>query len=129
MNNYLISIVTPSFNHEFYISRFIESVLSQDYQNWELIIVDDCSEDKTFQIAQNYKDERIKVYKNDFNSGVNYTINKAFCLSSGQIITTIASDDELNDNALLKINKYFNLHKNIDFTCCNSTSALQKVRI
>lgn len=119
MNNYLISIVTPSFNHEFYISRFIESVLSQDYQNWELIIVDDCSEDKTFQIAQNYKDERIKVYKNDFNSGVNYTINKAFCLSSGQIITTIASDDELNDNALLKINEYFNLHKNIDFTSCN----------
>lgn len=119
MSNNLISIITPSYNHETYISRFIESVISQNYQNWELIIVDDCSKDSTFQIAQKYKDERIKLYKNEYNSGVNYTINKAFELSSGQIVTTIASDDELNDNALSKINRYFNLHDNIDFTSCN----------
>ena len=119
MNNNLISIITPSYNHETYISRFIESVISQNYQNWELIIVDDCSKDSTFQIAQKYKDERIKLYKNEYNSGVNYTINKAFELSSGQIVTTIASDDELNDNALSKINDYFNSHDDIDFTSCN----------
>ena len=119
MSNNLISIITPSFNHETYISRFIESVISQNYQNWELIIVDDCSEDETFQIAQKYKDERIKLYKNEYNAGVNYTINKAFELSSGQIVTTIASDDELNDNALSKINDYFNSHDDIDFTSCN----------
>lgn len=119
MSNNLISIITPSYNHEAYISIFIESVLAQEYQNWELIIVDDCSSDKTYQKAKQYADKRIKVLKNDFNSGVNYTLNKAFNLSEGQIITTIASDDELNDNALSKINDYFNSHNDIDFTSCN----------
>lgn len=119
MKNNLISIITPSFNHEKYISRFIESVISQDYKNWELIIVDDSSSDKTYQTAQEYKEERIKLYKNEYNLGVNYTLNRAFELSSGQIITTIASDDELNDNALSKINEYFNCHEDIDFTSCN----------
>lgn len=48
MNNVLVSIITPNFNCEKYIAQTIDSVLSQTYKNWEMIIVDDCSSDKRY---------------------------------------------------------------------------------
>ena len=65
----LVSIVLPTYNGEKYLADSIESVISQTYKNWELIIINDCSTDKTLEIAQSYaaKDNRIKVYSNDEN--------------------------------------------------------------
>ena len=66
MNN-LISIITPNFNCEVFIKSTIESVISQTYSNWEMLIVDDCSTDRSYEIALDYakKDSRVKVLKND----------------------------------------------------------------
>lgn len=58
----LVSIIMPSYNTEKYISESIESVIAQTYKNWELLIIDDCSEDLTIQIIQKY----LKVYPNIF---------------------------------------------------------------
>ncbi|MEN8692859.1 MAG: glycosyltransferase family 2 protein, partial [Desulfobacterales bacterium] len=63
----LVSVVTPVYNGEKYLAECIESVLSQSYQNWEYIIVNNCSSDCTLEIAETYasKDKRIKIYTND----------------------------------------------------------------
>jgi len=63
----LVSIVTPAYNEETFLPECIESVLSQTYQNWEYTIVNNCSSDKTLEIAQRYakKDSRIRVHDNE----------------------------------------------------------------
>ena len=59
----LVSIIMPAYNAEKYIEEAIQSVLKQTYTNWELIIVNDCSTDKTEQIIKEYQeDQRIKLY-------------------------------------------------------------------
>jgi len=92
----LISIITPAYNAEKYISETIDSVLKQTYVNWELIIVDDCSTDSTSEIVQNYqkKDDRIKYYRLANNSGAasiprNVGLEKA----KGTYVTFLDSDD------------------------------------
>ena len=64
----LVSIIMPSYNTGKFIKETIESVLSQTYSNWELIIVDDCSTDNTDEIVKPYlENERIKYFKNEKN--------------------------------------------------------------
>ena len=69
--NKLISIIIPTFNSQTHLKNCINSVLSQTYQNFELIIVDDCSSDNTIKIIKNFikKDSRIKLFKTKKNSG------------------------------------------------------------
>jgi len=73
----LVSVVIPAFNAEKYIGMAIESVLSQTYPDWELIIVDDASTDGTFRVATGYRDSRIKVLKNEKNMGPGLSRNRA----------------------------------------------------
>lgn len=89
----LVSILCPSYNHEKYIKFFIDSLLAQTNPNWELIIVDDCSTDNNVAEIQKYNDKRIKLIKNPFNTGINYTLNTAFEHSKGDIVVCGASDD------------------------------------
>src|SRR5712692_9727325 len=62
----LVSVVTPVYNGEKYLAECIESILAQTYQNWEYIIVNNCSTDRSLEIAQGYakKDARIRIYNN-----------------------------------------------------------------
>ena len=70
-NNPLVSIVTPCYNADKFISEAIESVLAQTYQNWEMLICDDCSTDKSVEIIKSYaeKDSRIKLFITEHNTG------------------------------------------------------------
>ena len=79
----LISIITPTYNCGNFIAETIESVLKQSYQNWEMIIVDDCSTDDTEEIVTKYvlHDNRIKYYKLERNSGAAIARNKAMELA------------------------------------------------
>ncbi|HOJ48978.1 MAG TPA: glycosyltransferase family 2 protein, partial [Bacillota bacterium] len=67
-----VSVVMPAYNASKYIGQAIESVLNQTYVNFELIVIDDCSTDNTYDIIKKYSetDSRIKVVKNKINSGV-----------------------------------------------------------
>lgn len=91
----LISIITPNYNCGRFIAQTIESVLAQTYPNWEMLIVDDCSTDNSYQIALEYsqKDGRIKVYQNEKNSGAAVSRNKAIELSQGEYLAFLDSDD------------------------------------
>lgn len=91
----LISIITPSFNHELYIESCINSVIAQTYQNWELIIIDDGSTDRTKEVITSFSDHRIK-YIWQQNVGIESlaeTYNKAFLMASGELIAILEGDD------------------------------------
>lgn len=83
----------PAYNSEKYIAESINSVLEQTYQNWELIIVDDCSTDKTEEIVKSFDDNRIRFFRNDINSGADVTRNKAISESNGRWLAFLDSDD------------------------------------
>lgn len=91
----LVSIIMPAYNAEKYISESIESVLAQTYKNWELIIVDDCSQDGTIQIVNDYmrKDSRIKIIMLVTNSGAAVARNTAIENAKGRYIAFLDSDD------------------------------------
>ena len=91
----LVSIITPSYNSEKYISETIESVLDQTYQEWEMIIVDDLSSDDSLQIIEHYakKDSRIKVIRSKQNMGPAHARNRAIKEAKGRYIAFLDSDD------------------------------------
>ena len=94
----LVSIITPTYNHEKYIGECIESVLNQTYKNWEMIIVDDCSSDKTVEIIKKYaaQDSRIKLIQHNENYGpfrLKDTCNEGLNISKGEYIAVLEGDD------------------------------------
>jgi len=93
----LVSVLMTAYNRELYIAEAIESVLSSTYTNFELIIIDDCSQDKTVEIARYYegKDLRIKVFTNEKNLGDYRNRNKAATYATGQYIKYLDSDDKI----------------------------------
>ncbi len=88
-----VSVIMPSYNKAAYIGKTIESVINQSYKNWELIIVDDSSTDDSLSVISEYKDERIKVTKNEVNMGIADTRNKALSLAEGEYIAVLDADD------------------------------------
>lgn len=92
----IISIITPAYNAEKTINETIQSVLNQTYNNWELLIIDDCSTDKTKEIIHNYTsvDKRIKYFKTDKPSGgPSIPRNIGIKNSNGRYIAFLDSDD------------------------------------
>ena len=98
----LVSIIMPSWNTGVYIAESIESVLKQTYEQWELIIVDDCSTDNTDEIVARYSDKRIKYLKNEKNSGAALTRNRALRIAQGEWIAFLDSDDLWDPEKLKK---------------------------
>ncbi|MDM0469396.1 glycosyl transferase [Clostridium perfringens] len=99
-----ISIITASYNAERFIKNTIESVLKQTYQNWEMIIIDDCSSDNTESIVNRYVelDKRIKFYKLEKNSGAAIARNLGINKANGEFIAFLDSDDLWDENKLEK---------------------------
>jgi glycosyltransferase involved in cell wall biosynthesis len=98
----LVSVLMTAYNRERYIAEAIESVLSSTYQNWELIIVDDCSKDRTVEIAKSFvfTDDRIKVYVNERNLGQFQNRNKAASYAKGKYLKYLDSDDLIYPHGL-----------------------------
>lgn len=98
----LISILMTAYNREKYIGEAIESVLASSYTNFELIVVDDVSKDKTVEIAQRFaeKDSRVKVYVNEKNLGDYPNRNKAASYAQGKYLKYVDADDMLYDYGL-----------------------------
>ena len=106
-----------AYNRELYITEAIDSVLASDYNNFELIIVDDCSNDSTAAIAQSYsaKDHRIKVYVNDKNLDQFPNRNRAAGYAKGYLLMSVDSDDIMNPDAIEYIVEQFNKFPNAQF--------------
>ncbi|MGL6107515.1 glycosyltransferase family 2 protein [Romboutsia sp.] len=104
MKNNLVSIITPMYNSEKFIESTIKSVLSQTYQEWEMLIVDDCSTDSGPEIVNSYakEDSRIKYIKIDSNKGVSHARNTALGNAKGRYIAFLDSDDIWHEEKLQK---------------------------
>lgn len=90
----LVSIIMPSWNTAKFIAESIQCVIDQTYQNWELLIVDDCSTDNTDDVVEPFlKDARIIYIHNEKNSGAALTRNKAMREAQGEWIAFLDSDD------------------------------------
>jgi len=95
LNLPLVSIIMPAYNAANTLASSIDSVLAQTYLNWQLIVVDDCSSDKTASIADRYEkmDNRIVFLRTQTNSGVAKARNRAIQISEGRFIAFLDSDD------------------------------------
>ncbi len=119
----LVSIITPVYNAEKFIAETITSIQKQTYSNWELIIVDDSSEDDSISIAQKFasKDPRIQLIELPKNKGTAYCRNHATEVSNGTYIAFLDSDDLWHPEKLEK-----QLHFMMQYKCLVSyTSYLQ----
>lgn len=103
-NNALISIIIPIYNAERFLGECIQSVIEQDYQNWELILINDGSKDSSHHICNQYAavDNRIKVYHNE-NHGVSYTRNFGMDMAKGDYLCFIDADDKIASDYLAQL--------------------------
>ncbi|MCF6308043.1 MAG: glycosyltransferase [Flavobacteriaceae bacterium] len=123
-----ISIVMATFNGEEYIGEAIESVLSQTYKNFEIIIIDDGSTDETSKIINSFKDDRIKYVKKEHNSGIADSLNIGISLAKGEYIARMDDDDVCMPNRFeLQVN-VLNKNKNI-IVCGTNVYSKNKLKI
>lgn len=95
MKQDLVSIIVPVYNAERFLEDTINTVLNQTYKNWELILVDDCSTDKSVDIINKYskKDKRVKLIKNKVNSKAAVSRNNGIKVSKGRYLCFLDADD------------------------------------
>jgi len=98
----LVSIITPTFNSAKYITETIQSVQNQTHENWEMILVDDCSSDNTVDLIKDFiaNDNRIQLYQLDSNSGPAVARNKGIENVKGKYMTFLDADDIWFDDFL-----------------------------
>ena len=114
MKKYKISIITVTKNSEKFLLENIKSVKFQNYKNYEHIIVDGNSTDRTIKIIKSNK-KKIKFIKNKNDKGLYHAMNVGIKNCSGDIIGILNSDDIYFRNTLRLVNKYFNKHSKLDF--------------
>ncbi len=114
MINPKISIITVVKNNEKYIEQNILSLINQEYKNYEHIIIDGNSDDKTMEIISKYQD-KISVIISEEDQGLYDAMNKGIQKATGDIIGVLNSDDYFYKDALSIVKNYFEKHKNIDF--------------
>lgn len=117
-----ISIVCPSYNHERFVGKFIESVLSQTRTDWELIIVDDNSSDNNVCEIEKYTDSRIRLVRHSWNMGINAGLNDGIGLAKGEYIVFCASDDMLYPEHLETVSKILDERTQVGAVACLLTA-------
>lgn len=115
-----VSICIPTYNGARYIERTIRTVLSQTYGDFELIVNDDCSTDKTTQIVDRYlqTDNRIKMHANDRRLGLTGNWNRALNHASGDYIKLLCQDDLLEDSCIEKQARILDAYTQVSLVTC-----------
>lgn len=108
-----LSIIIPTYNRAEYLKQCLNSALANDYQNLEVLVCDNASEDNTFQIINSFKDARLKYFKNERNIGPERNILKLLENASGDYIFFLTDDDLLNKNAVLETVKIINKYSDV----------------
>ena len=108
----LVSVVLPVYNRPS-VANTINSVLSQTYTNFELLIIDNASTDNTADVIREISDQRIRLIINEENKGQTYSINRGLELSKGKYIARIDADDLMAPERLEKQVKF--MEENLDY--------------
>lgn len=116
MSKTLVSIIMGVYNEEITLERCLNSIIDQTYDNWELIVCDDCSDDGTVGILEKYikKDNRIKLLRNEKNIRLAASLNKCLDAAKGEYIARMDADDISLPNRLEKQVKFLEEHEDID---------------
>jgi glycosyltransferase involved in cell wall biosynthesis len=110
----LISIIIATFNSGKHLEKCLKSIFKQNYTNYEIIIIDNLSNDKTIKIIKKYH-KKIDLWISEKDKGIFDAMNKGIKQSNGKIISILNSDDIFYPNALFIVNKYFSENKKIDY--------------
>ena len=123
-----ISIILPSYNGGEYIKKAVKSVLTQNFEDFELIILDDCSTDNTLEIAKALaaEDKRIQVISNEQNLKLPKTLNKGFKIARGRYLTWLSDDNWFKDGALKYMYDYLEANKDYDLISCAMDKVIEK---
>ena len=112
----LLSIIIPLYNCEKFIAKCLLSVLNQNFSNYEIIIINDCSKDRSLKICTKYKKKypKIKIINQKTNKGVSSSRNLGIKSSNGEYIIFLDSDDYLENFSLYKLSKFIENNKKAD---------------
>jgi len=108
-----VSVIIPSYNHEAFIEECIQSVLNQTFQDFEIVITDDGSIDRTVQIIESFDDPRISLFKHPVNKGACLAANNCIVNSKGKYVAMLSSDDAWYPDKLDIQVKFLDAHPNI----------------
>lgn len=111
-----VSVCIPSYNYSAFIGKTIQSVLDQTYQDFEIVVVDDCSTDNSEEVVRSFKDSRIKFFRNKKNLGMVPNTNKALKLAKGELIGVLNSDDYYDPKMIETALEMFDKNSEIGFT-------------
>ena len=115
-NRHGVSILLPTFNRVELLPRALKSVLAQSFPNWELLVIDDGSDDNTLDLITDFtnNDKRIHYFRKA-HSGLPLTMNKGIELSKGKYISFLGSDDEYRPDHLKLRFDLMEEHRDVDF--------------
>ena len=128
MEKPLVSIVVPLFNYQNFIKDCVKSIINQDYDNYELFIVDDCSRDNSYRKAKQFENKRITVIKLDKNSGYSRAKNEGIVRSKGQFIITLDADDMMTKKSISRRVEAI-LNHNVEFVYANAFHVVGNIRL
>lgn len=120
-NKPMVSIVLPTYNGAKYLRESLDSILAQTFQEWELIIVNDCSTDETPQIAEEYakRDERIRIIHNVVNQRLPESLNIGFRTAFGKYLTWTSDDNRYLPTALTRMVEELDNNNDCPMVCAD----------
>ena len=108
-----VSVVMPVYNSEKYVKDAIESILQQTYKDLEIIVINDCSKDKSAEVIKQIEDDRIVFVNNEENKGFLYGLNLGISLAKGEYIARLDDDDIAYPTRIEKQVKFLDQHKDV----------------
>jgi glycosyltransferase involved in cell wall biosynthesis len=113
----MVSVIIPLFNAEKYIKDTLYSVLNQSYQDFEILVIDDCGTDRSISIVEQIKDNRIRIIHNNRNLGIAESRNIGIDQASGEYIAFLDDDDIATMERLEQEIDFIKSHNDIDVVC------------
>lgn len=109
-----VSVVMPTYNGEKYIAETIRSILAQAYSDFELVVVDDGSTDRTAQVVESFADPRIRLIRSEVNGGIAVATNRGYAAAKGEFIAQMDHDDIAVPNRLAIQVAFLDAHPDVD---------------
>lgn len=116
-----ISVMIPVYNRAHLIGHTIQSILEQEFEDWDLVVVDDASYDQTVEVVEEYRrrDERVSLTVNGSNLGLTRNWNRCIDLARGPLVQIVQSDDLIDSDYLTKVSEVFDEHPRLGFVAAS----------